>query len=68
METTYYGQPVDGEPGNHNLSARFDWTRGYLGITQKGGEWGAAGNVTDRVLLSPAQVRVLRTFLEDHKR
>jgi hypothetical protein len=51
--TTYYSPNVPGSPGNFNHRAQFDYTDGYIGITA----------LPDRVLLSPAQYRVLVAFV-----
>jgi hypothetical protein len=59
---TIYGEKIKGVPGNYNFAARFDITDGYVGITQYDGE-----AVTDRVLLSPAQVRELLNFVTAKK-
>ena len=57
---TEYSQPVSGNPANYELTARFDMTDGYLGISQ----WvGAEIKDVERVLLSPAQVKALLKFL-----
>lgn len=55
---THYSQKIKGNRGNHNFQSRFDMSDGYLGITQWDGE-----TVTDRVLLSPAQVKELLDFV-----
>lgn len=55
---TRYSEKIAGVRGNHNQSARYDLTGGYLGITQTDGEV-----VTDRVLLSPKQVEELAKFI-----
>ena len=59
-DATRYGEWIYGTTANHNLKVRFDVTRsGYLGITQPG----ASIERIERVLLSPAQVQALLTFL-----
>jgi hypothetical protein len=55
---THYSEKIKGDRGNHNFESRFDVSDGYLGITQWDGE-----SVTDRVLLSPAQVQGLLDFV-----
>lgn len=59
---TYYSERINGARGNHNLQVRFDISDGHLGITQFEGE-----TVTDRVLLSPAQVQALLDFVGKKK-
>lgn len=61
-DRTRYSEKIAGSRGNHNFGARFDVTGGYLGITQWDGE-----AVTDRVLLSPAQVQELFDFVGKKK-
>jgi hypothetical protein len=59
ISTTNYSERIPGEPGNHHFAVRFDLTTGgYVGISQYEGE-----GLTDRVLLSPTQVRVLVAFV-----
>lgn len=56
---TVYSEYITGERGNYQWSARFDMTGGrFLGITQS-----EDGNVKDRVLLSPKQVKELVDFI-----
>lgn len=59
---TRYSEKVKGDRGNFNWLARFDLSGGYLGITQFEGD-----AVTDRVLLSPAQVQQLVDFVSKKK-
>lgn len=54
----HYSEMIKGDRGNHECPARFDLTGGYLGITQIGD-----GQVKDRVLLSPNQVKELTDFI-----
>lgn len=54
----YYSDKIEGARGNYNLPAEYDLTDGYLGINQKGDA------ATDRVLLSPKQVKALIEFIE----
>lgn len=56
-----YSNELKGAKGNFNQPARFDMSRGFLGITQKT----EAG--IDRVLLSPGQVRALVAFVQKSK-
>jgi hypothetical protein len=58
---TRYSRDIPGVPGNHGLTVCFDKTRGFVGISQ----WDPKNktNGTDRVLLSPEQVRALLKFL-----
>lgn len=60
---TYYSARIDGARGNYNLPVRFDMTDGFLGITQVESE-----KVSDRVLLSPEQVKKLIAFVELQRR
>lgn len=59
---TLYSERVRGDRGNYGWTVRFDMSGGYLGITQMEGD-----AVTDRVLLSPAQVRELLDFVGGKK-
>lgn len=59
---TTYSEKIKGAPGNYNWQVRFDDTDGFLGITQFDGEV-----VKDRVLLSPAQVMELLSFVRGKK-
>lgn len=59
---TIYSEKIKGVPSNHNFAVRFDDTDGHLGITQFDGE-----AVSDRVLLSPDQVRKLLNFVAGKK-
>jgi len=54
-----YSKQIKGARGNHRLPVRFDKTDGYIGIRQI-----ENGRVSDRVLLSPAQMRALIKFVE----
>lgn len=56
---TSYSDTVRGDAGNHGFAARFDVTDGYVGINQYDD-----GELTDRVLLSSAQVKALLVFLK----
>lgn len=60
---TRYSEKIKGDRRNYDWLARFDMTGGYLGITQLDGE-----TVTDRVLLSPAQVKELLDFVGKRSR
>lgn len=51
---TYYSAVIKGTRGNYGMPVRFDKTDGYIGINQ----------LTDRILLSPAQVKALIAFIE----
>ena len=56
---TRYGGKIDGDSGNYGWHVRFDANDdGYVGISQYDGQ-----TLTDRVLLSPNQVRALVTFV-----
>lgn len=63
MSPTKYSDTIYGDRGNFEWPSRFDWTGGYLGITQT-----EDGAVKDRVLLSPEQVKELMDFVEKNKR
>jgi hypothetical protein len=59
-DRTTYSDLIDGDSGNHDQPVRFDKTAGYIGIAQ----WESGGKLTDRVLLSPAQMKALREFVK----
>ena len=61
---TRYSQEVPGDEHNHGFICRFDVTDGYVGISQSddGKRW------SDRVLLSPKQLRALIRFTKPKKR
>lgn len=62
--TTHYSQKIGGDRGNYEWATRYDVTdNGYLGINQYEGE-----KLTDRVLLSPAQVQELVGFVRKRRR
>ena len=61
-EVTHYSKEVPGEKGNYRQAVGFDDTNGYVGI----GQW--TDTRIERVLLSPRQVRALRTFLSRNDR
>lgn len=63
-QITVYSDDVPGQCGNYGWAARFDWTGGYVGIDQ----WSPRGTNTERVLLSPNQVRALLAFVEKNNR
>ena len=50
-----YSETIAGNAGNHKLAVMFDEDCGYVGINQQDGN----GKLSDRVLLSPAQVKAL---------
>lgn len=58
---TVYSDKVQGDAGNFNWAVRFDVTDGYVGISQ----WGDSG--CERILLSPAQIKVLFEFIKDQQ-
>lgn len=62
MAKTTYSEKIKGNHGNYGWDVRFDLTGEYLGITQFDSE-----TVKDRVLLSPAQVRELVSFVSSKK-
>lgn len=55
---TTYSDLVPGDRGNYDLPVCFDRTGKYIGITQLNGD-----TVSNRILLSPKQVRELLAFL-----
>jgi hypothetical protein len=56
---TRYSEKIEGDHGNYGWQTRFDISdNGYLGINQY-----EAGGLTDRILLSPNQVRELIEFV-----
>ena len=57
QEITHYSAVYSGDTGNYGAKVRFDKTTGYIGITQ------FKGTETERVLLSPAQVKELLKFI-----
>lgn len=59
---TYYSDELVGDRGNYWWSARYDVTRGHLGISQTTEK----GRPTERVLLSPYQIKELKKFLETY--
>ena len=59
-DITAYSNTIDGERGNYNWRARFDWTNGFVGIDQFEGK-----HVNDRVLLSPMQAREFVRFVKE---
>jgi len=61
-EITEYSDQFAGDVGNYYQNVRFDFTSGYLGITQ----WANQRGAIDRILLSPKQVKLLKEFLNDH--
>lgn len=62
-ERTIYSDKHPGDAGNYRWLVRFDRTSGYLGITQwRDDIW------TERVLLSPSQVRALLAFVRPRAR
>ena len=50
---TYYGSVLHGDRTNHMLSVRFDYTDGYIGITQG----------VDRILITPKQAAEMQKFI-----
>jgi len=60
---TAYSDRQAGDRGNHGTSVRFDLTDGYVGISQF-----VESTVADRVLLTPAQWRALREFVQAETR
>ena len=56
---THYSKTIPGTATNYNYSARFDWTGGYIGISQH-----VENDGLQRVLLSPRQVKFLLLFVE----
>ena len=60
---THYGPWLAGDSGNYDLPVRFDRTDGYVGISQKDD-----AATTERVLLTPRQVRALRAFIQARRK
>ena len=54
-----YSGMIAGNAGNYKLAVRFDEGCGYVGINQLDGN----GRLSDRILLSPAQVQALISFV-----
>lgn len=67
MSRMKYSEWVRGSDGNYHWPARFDWTPGFLGITQRTSTPDNPGRI-DRVLLSRAQVKALLEFLPEYTR
>ena len=57
---TVYSKMVPGQKRNYHWRSRFDYTDGFLGITQHRSDV----ENSHRVLLSPRQTKALRGFLE----
>lgn len=57
-ETTDYSEKIKGAAGNYHWPVCFDKTDGFIGITQ----YDERGQVKERVLLSPRQVKELFGF------
>jgi hypothetical protein len=63
-----YSDELVGDARNYHRNARFDFSDGYLGLTQWEGRRGPLGyRNLQRVLLSPAQVLALRQFITPRK-
>lgn len=60
---TKYSRLVGGTRANHNLSARFDLTDGFLGITQ----FDSNTKKSERVLLNRKQVAEMLQFINGKK-
>ena len=58
---TAYSPQIEGAKENWHGAVRFDWTDGGLGIVQRIGWVGTKS--TERVLLTPVQVRELVAFV-----
>lgn len=58
---TEYSERIKGVASNYHFEVRFDMTRGHLGISQFDPR---ANGSTERILLSPEQVRELLAFIE----
>jgi hypothetical protein len=56
-ERTTYSEKFKGDKGNYGWPVSFDVTDGYIGISQTG------DTETERVLLSPSQVKAMLLFL-----
>jgi hypothetical protein len=61
-----YSKWIEGSENNHGWPARFDKDRGCVGISQTAED--GSSIITDRVLLSPKQVRELLAFLGAEKK
>jgi hypothetical protein len=57
-----YSKKIKGARGTYNWPARFDWTDGFVGITQF-----KDNRNSQRVLLTPAQVAKLVKFIKECK-
>ena len=66
QEETRYSAAIAGSSGNYERAARYDWTGGFLGITQFASDPSSA--ILNRVLLSPQQVEALVAFMHRHQR
>ena len=64
-ERIRHSEEFRGDSGNYMLTVRFDLTDGYLGIDQRDPADPKRG--TDRILLSPAQVKALKRFVGGRK-
>jgi len=53
-----YSEKIEGTRGNYHWPVRFDYHGGFVGIDQWDGD-----KITDRVLLSPVQVKALISFV-----
>lgn len=60
---TRYSQDVPGASGNFDQPVRFDWTGGYVGITQWHDANKQSGRI-ERILLSNEQVKALQEFIQ----
>lgn len=63
MAVTKYSDTIEGDSGNYKWGVRFDFTGGYVGITQY-----ADKDVKDRILLSPTQVEEMAAFIKRQSR
>lgn len=61
---TVYSETIKGMRGNYDWPARFDFTDGFLGVTQ----FDETGTYKARVLLSPEQVKLLVGFVIELRR
>lgn len=66
MKDTIYSSVIEGSKWNYYQYTRFDFTDGYIGISQ----WGEADNPEElsRVLLTPIQMDELILFIKRNKK
>jgi hypothetical protein len=62
---TVWSNQFAGDDTNYDLWVQFDLTDGYLGLSQGQKDY---TKVDARILLTPAQVELLKAFLDNPKR